>query len=96
MYVPALRLIISGFEETVFGFDAVLLPIVPAVVPFVKREGFLNVLELADRLPERFITGLDMVLPPVEPIAPLRLIPFVLLIEEDDVFNPLANLLLST
>lgn len=84
-----------GFEETLFGFDAVLLPIVPAVVPFVKREGFLNVLELADRLPERFITGLE-VLPPVEPIAPLRLIPFVLLIEEDDVFNPLANLLLST
>ena len=85
-----------GFEETVFGFDAVLLPIVPAVAPFVKREGFLNALELADRLPERFIPGLDMVLPPVEPIVPLRLIPFVLLIEEEDVFNPLANLLLST
>ena len=85
-----------GFEETAFGFDIVLLPIVSTVTPFVKREGLLNALELADKLPERFITGLDMVLPPVEPIVPLRLIPFVLLIVEEGVFNPLANLLLST
>ena len=85
-----------GFDERVFGFEAVLLPIAPEFVPFVKREGLLNALELADKLPERLITGLDTVLPPVEPTVPLRLIPFVLLVAGEEAFNPLASLLLST
>ena len=91
-----MRPVIPAFEEEALGFEAVFLPIVPTDVPFVKREGLFNVPRLVAVLFERLIVGLDMVLAPVEPRVPLRIMPFVLLIDEEDTFRPLANLLLST
>ena len=91
-----MRPAIPAFEEAALGFEAVFLPIVPTDVPFVKREGLFNVPRLVVVLPERFIVGLETVLLPVEPRVPLRFIPSVLLIDEEEAFKPLANLLLST
>ena len=91
-----MRPVIPAFEEAALGFEAVFLPIVPTDVPFVKREGLFNVPRLVVVLPERFIVGLETVLLPVEPRVPLRFIPLVLLIDEEEAFKPLANLLLST
>ena len=91
-----MRPVIPAFEEAALGIEAVFLPIVPTDVPFVKREGLFNVPRLVVVLPERFIVGLETVLLPVEPRVPLRFIPLVLLIDEEEAFKPLANLLLST